>query len=301
MYTNATGQSWLDQNEYPFKHHYIELESGTMHYVDEGSGDILLFVHGTPTWSFLYRHLISELSAKYRTIAIDHLGFGLSAKPETFRGRPEDHARNLSEFIQRLELDNITLVIHDFGGPIGLAAGIEHAERIKQVVMFNTWLWETASNKAAQKINRIINSPIGRFLYLRLNFSPRVLLKKAFSDKKVLSKTIHKQYYKPYPDKPSRIQLYRIAQSLVGSSDWYEQQWQKLDLLENKPWLILWGIKDNLFSRDFLKKWKRRLPHARVHTYNAGHFVQEEYPNKTAAAISSFLSGSRAIQYPDPA
>lgn len=284
MNTLTTAQDWVNRTEYPFEHQYIELQNGTMHYVDEGEGDVILFVHGTPTWSFLYRDFIKDLSKDHRTIAIDHLGFGLSEKPQDFEGRPQDHAKNLSEFIQKMDLKNITLVVHDFGGPIGLAAGIENPERIKQVVLFNTWLWETESNKEAKKADRIINSVIGKFMYMRLNFSPKVLLKKGITEKENLTKEIHKHYIKPFPNKNSRWGLYRIAQSLVGSSDWYQEQWDQLAPLENKPWLIIWGTKDEFITTDYLEKWTERLPDASVVKFQTGHFVQEE---KTEGAIST--------------
>ncbi|MEX2345148.1 MAG: alpha/beta fold hydrolase [Balneolaceae bacterium] len=270
-----------------------KLEGGAMHYVDEGEGDIILFVHGTPTWSFLYRDFIKNMSKNYRAIAIDHIGFGLSEKPVHFEGRPQDHAKNLSAFIQKLDLKNITLVVHDFGGPIGLAAGMDQPERIKQVVLFNTWLWETQSNEAIQKADKIIQSFLGRFLYLRYNFSPRVLLKKGFADKTKLSKEIHRQYIKPFPDKNSRLGLYRIAQSLAGSSEWYSDQWEKLQVLQDKPWLIIWGIKDEFFTPEFLDKWTERLPGAAKAVYQCGHFVQEECTGEAIAAMRKFLNGTK--------
>lgn len=289
MSTQTIAQNWVNKNEYPFESKYIELESGTMHYVDEGEGEVILFVHGTPTWSFLYRDFIKDFSTDYRTIAIDHIGFGLSEKPKNFPGRPADHAKNLSEFIRRMDLNDITLVVHDFGGPIGLAAGIEQPKRIKQVVLFNSWLWENRSNKEAVKADKIINSPIGRFLYLRLNFSPKVLLKKGFDNKENLPKEIHRQYLKPFPNKNLRCGLYRIAQSLVGSSDWYQQQWEKLSVLQDKPWLILWGIHDEFFTHDYLEKWKERLPGPKTVKFQCGHFVQEEQTEEAISAMRYFL------------
>ncbi|MDX1641539.1 MAG: alpha/beta fold hydrolase [Balneolaceae bacterium] len=280
---------WIDTNEYPFEHKFIELERGNMHYIDEGRGNTILFVHGTPTWSFLYRNFIKNLSPQYRTIAVDHIGFGLSDKPSEFSGHPRDHAGNLSEFIKKKDLKNITLVVHDFGGPIGVAAALTHPNRIKQVVLFNSWLWETESNSEAQKADKIINSFLGRFLYLRLNFSPRVLLKKGYSNKMNLSKRIHKQYINPFPNKRSRFALYRIAQALVGASDWYQRQWEQLSVLENKPWLILWGTEDDFFKTDSLKKWKQRLPDAHVRRFNCGHFVQEEKTKEAVSEIREFV------------
>lgn len=280
---------WLDTNLYSFKHQYFYLPEGKMHYVDEGEGEVLLFVHGTPTWSFLYRDFVKELSQNYRCIAVDNLGFGLSDKPAEYPGRPQDHAKNLSKLIRHLDLRNITLVVHDFGGPIGLGAALEQPGRINRIVIFNTWLWETASNPAVNKINKIANSMLGRFLYLRLNFSPKVLLKKGFTDKKKLTKEIHQHYTKPFPNKDSRQSLLRLAESLYGSSDWYQAQWEKLSDLQDKPWLILWGAKDEFITTDYLKMWTDRLPQAEVKTWDCGHFVQEERAPEAIESIESFL------------
>lgn len=262
-----------------------------MHFIDEGEGEVLLFVHGTPAWSFLYRHLIRAFSGQYRCIAIDHIGFGLSEKPLDFDGAPQSHARNLGELMDRLDLRDVTLVVHDFGGPIGLGCAIERPERIKQIVAFNTWLWETRSNPAAAKVDRILNSPLGRFLYLRMNFSPKVLLKQAFADKRKLTKTAHRQYILPFPDQSSRRALLQLGQSLVGASDWYQRQWEGLDCLDGKRWLFLWGMQDAFITPVFLEKWKARLPHAEVVEINSGHFVQEENPEASIEAMRRWLAG----------
>jgi len=116
-----TAQKWLDTKEYPFSSNYLETQWGKIHYLDEGKGETILFVHGTPTWSFLYRNYIKELSKNYRCIALDHLGFGLSDKPKNFPGTPQLHSENLKALIDALQLKDITLVVHDFGGPIGLS------------------------------------------------------------------------------------------------------------------------------------------------------------------------------------
>jgi haloalkane dehalogenase len=283
-------QKWLDTSLYPFENKYIQLDAGKMHYVDKGKGDVMLFIHGTPTWSFLYRDYISSLSKKYRCIAIDHIGFGLSEKPETFDGSPQSHSSNLTEFIKKLNLNDITIVVHDFGGPIGLSSAIQNHNRIKQIVLLNTWLWKTKDNPNAQKIDHILNSKIGSFLYLRVNFSPKFLLKKGIYDKKKLSKKVHKQYIYPFPNKSSRISLLKIGKSLVGSSNWYEKQWTMLNKLEQKPWLIIWGTKDEFITTEYLQKWKNRLPNANVKQFNCGHFLQEEKPLETIKEIELFVN-----------
>jgi len=289
MSLSIQAQKWLDTTLYPFENKYIQLDAGKMHYVDEGKGDVILFIHGTPTWSFLYREYITELSNKYRCIAIDHIGFGLSEKPDSFDGKPQSHSKNLTEFIEKLNLEGITIVVHDFGGPIGLSSAIQNHNRIKQAVMFNTWLWETKNNPEAQKVAKIINNGIGKFLYLRMNFSPKYLLKKGFYEKKNLSKKVHKHYIKPFPNKSTRLSLLNLGKSLVNSSDWYQEQWLAIDKLEQKPWLILWGTRDEFITTKYLERWKKRLPNAIVKEYDCGHFVQEERTIETIQEIERFM------------
>jgi len=289
MNSRLNAKNWLDDSLYPFESKYVRLEEGNIHYVDEGSGDIIVFVHGTPTWSFLYRNIIKGLSSDYRCIAMDHLGFGLSDKPKLFSGAPQDHAKNLSEFFRKLNLKDITLVVHDFGGPIGLAAGIDNQTRIKKIVLMNSFLWATKNDENANKIDKIVNSWLGKFLYLNMNFSPKVLLKKVFADKNNLSKKVHNHYIKPFPNRQSRIPLLNIAKALVGSSDWYHSQWQQIHKLADKKWLILWGMKDKFITTKYLDKWKDRLQDVETKEFDCGHFVQEEKTRESILEIDSFM------------
>ena len=112
-----------------------------LHYIDEGRGDPVVMVHGTPTWSFLYRHVVKGLSKNYRCIAPDHIGFGLSDKPQGWSYTIEAQAKNLQVLLDSLDLEDITLVVHDFGGPIGLSYAIENPEKVSRLVIMNTWLW----------------------------------------------------------------------------------------------------------------------------------------------------------------
>ncbi len=290
MSTTSNAQDWVDRELYPFKSNTIALEAGKMHYVDEGKGKTILFVHGTPTWSFLYRDFIKELSSDYRCIAIDHLGFGLSEKSTSFSGTPQEHAKNLNEFINKLNLKDITLVLHDFGGPIGLSSAIDNENRIAKIVLFNTWLWATKDDPAAQEIDKIVTSEMGKDYYLNMNYSPKVLLKEAFYDKSKLSDKEHQQYIAPFPDPNSRIALLNIGKAFVGSSDWYDQKWKQLDnKLGTKKWLILWGSQDKFLSDSYLDKWKQKLTNARIKEFNCGHFVQEEYTNEAIDEIRNFM------------
>jgi len=291
MKTIIQTPNWLDTQLYPFKTKSFNLPKGQINYIDEGEGEVILFVHGTPAWSFLYRDFIKRLSSNNRCIALDHLGFGLSDKPKDFDGTPQSHAANLTALIEHLDLKNITLVVHDFGGPIGLSYAIEHPENVKQIVLFNTWLWATAEDPAAQKVDRILHSTMGNFIYLNTNFSPRVLLKNAFHNKKKLSKTAHQHYRKPFPNKNSRYGLLNIGKALIGSSDWYGELWQKVDRIKDKPFLVLWGAEDPFIGQTHFEKWTSTLTNAAVHTFKAGHFVQEEATEECIDLIDDFVKG----------
>lgn len=284
--------NWLDIKLYPFTSKYINTVHGKVHYIDEGKGDVILFVHGTPTWSFLYRDHIKSLSNSYRCIAIDHLGFGLSDKPTDFDGTPESHSYNLASLIEQLELKNITLVVHDFGGPIGLSYAVSNPKNIKRIVLFNTWLWETKEDKSAQKINRILHSPFGNFIYLNTNFSPNILLKKAFYDKRTLSKTVHTHFKKPFPNKRSRYGLLKMGKSLIGSSDWYGTLWERASAIQNIPTLILWGLKDQFIRPDNLTRWEKFFNNSETHTFESGHFVQEESKQHSIQILKKWIKNN---------
>lgn len=283
--------AWLDQAQYPFGPHSFQVEQRTMHYVDEGRGEPVVFVHGTPTWSFLWRRMILALRDEYRCIAPDHLGFGLSDKPETADYTPAAHAQRLEELIEHLGLRDITLVVHDFGGPIGLSYAVRHPENVKRVVVMNSWLWSNAGNRAVEGASWVLRSPLGRFMYRRLNLSPQVLLKTAFADKTKLTPAMHRHYLAPFPSPATRAAPWILARELSGSNDWYRGLWEARAALADIPALVLWGMKDPLFPLTHLERWRSALPHARVERLErAGHFVQEEAPEKVIAAIRSFLA-----------
>jgi haloalkane dehalogenase len=284
---------WVDRSAYPFRSSYLDLGPGRLHYVDEGRGPAVLLVHGTPTWSYLYRLLIRDLARDHRVIAVDNLGFGLSDKPAGWGYRPEDHARNLARLVEWLKLEEFTLVVHDFGGPIGLSYALEHPERVRSLVLFNTWLWSLRGTPA-ERASRVMGGPVGRFLYRHLNFSPRVLLKAVYGDKAKLTPTVHRQYIAPFPTAASREAPWVLARELIGSSDWYEGLWGRLDRIADKPALLLWGMKDPTFGAAALERWRRALRNSRVVEFpEAGHFVQEEAPVEAAEELRGFLEASR--------
>ncbi len=130
--------TWLDRNEYPFAPNWLDLEAGRLHYVDEGKGDPIVMIHGQPTWSFMYRKLVQDLCGDYRCVAPDLIGFGLSDKPSDWSYRVEAHGENLRRLIEQLGLKRITLVVHDWGGPIGMSYAVDHPDNIERIVFLNT-------------------------------------------------------------------------------------------------------------------------------------------------------------------
>ena len=156
--------TWVDSAQYPFSPKYFRVEAGEMHYIDEGSGDPIVFVHGNPDWSFSYRKQIKALLGTHRCIAADHIGSGLSDKPAEWSYLPSEHAKNFSDLMDYLDLQNITLVVNDWGGPIALSYAIAQPERVKKIVLINTWLWSVEKDWYDRGFSGFAGGPIGRFL-----------------------------------------------------------------------------------------------------------------------------------------
>jgi haloalkane dehalogenase len=269
----------------------MDLAVGRMHYVDEGSGEPLLFVHGTPTWSFEWRELIRAFAPKNRCIAPDNIGFGFSDRPESFSYKPEAHADNLAEFVEWLNPEPFTLVVHDYGGPIGLPICLRHPERVKRIVLINTWMWSFVDDPKIEKNARIAGSSVGRFLYRWVNLSLRVIMPQAYADKSKLTPEIYRHYLERFPDRWSRgAILWPLAHALLGSSRYYDSLWQERHKLSGRPALIIWGVKDPTFQMNQLNRWKEVLPSAQVIELNAGHWPHEEEPGRVIEAMRNFLT-----------
>jgi haloalkane dehalogenase len=268
-----------------------------MHYVDEGSGPAVVLVHGTPVWSFLYRDLIRNLSADHRCIAMDHIGFGLSDKPRGWGYRPQDHARNLATLLDHLDLRDVSLIVHDFGGPIGLSYALEHPERIRNLTIFNTWMWSLRGNRNAHQIDRLMGGWFGDLFYLRLNGSARFLIPAVYGDRTKLPRAVHEHYIRAAPKPEDRRGMLTLARLLVGQSDWYEGLWERRARLRDIPTLLLWGLRDpgvrgGVFD---LARFEGMFRESRSVTFpDAGHFVQEEEAGAVIPLVREHLAARRA-------
>jgi pimeloyl-ACP methyl ester carboxylesterase len=171
---------WLDRFQYPFCLNVFHSSSGAIHYVDEGKGKPIVFVHGSPEWSFAYRAQIKAFSSTHRCIAIDHLGFGLSDKPRRWSYLPEDQAKNFSNLMDYLDLKDVTLVVNDWGGPIGLSYAVANSSRIKQIILINTWFWSIGGDSYRKFFNQLAGSRLARVLIVKSGYLTKLFLSKAY-------------------------------------------------------------------------------------------------------------------------
>ena len=287
--------TWVDRVGYPFASRVAALDAGRVHYVDEGTGDPVLFVHGTPTWSYEWRHLVAALAPRWRCVAPDLLGFGLSERPPGFPYTPEAHAEVLRAFVDRLGLERLTLVVHDYGGPIGLPLCLDRPDRVRRLVLLNTWLWPLDDDPAFRRAGRLMGSRLGRFLYRRCNASLRLIMPHAYGDRRKLTPAIHRQYLAAFPTADDRERvLWTLARALLGSSAYYADLWRRRERLRGRPALIVWGLKDPAFGLPSLERWVGlfgrdaqvvRLP-------AAGHWPHEEDPQAVRHALVAFLESA---------
>ena len=278
--------SFIDRDLYPFAPRRFETAEGAMSYLDEGRGAPVLLVHGTPTWSFEWRRVVTALAGKHRVIAPDHLGYGLSDKPEGAPYTPSDHARRLIALVDVLDLRELTLVVHDFGVPIGLPVALERPDRVTRIVVLNGWMWSHEGEASVARIDRLVRSRFGRWLYLDYDVSPRVLLPGALGDRRRLTRELHHHYLSPFARRQDRSALLAMAEALYGGNAHYQRLWSAREQLRGKLTDIVWGSADPAFGASYLSRWREAFPAAKVTELpGIGHFLAEEAPEAVVAAI----------------
>jgi haloalkane dehalogenase len=285
---------WFDRDGYPFESRFLELPAGRLHYLDEGSGPAVVFVHGTPSSSYDFRALIKKLRPRYRCIALDHLGFGFSDRPARFDDVLELHSLNLARLLATLGVDRYALVAHDFGGPIALSFALSQPERLRALCLMNTWAWSMNEDPEFSKIRRVAGSGLMRFLYLYANFSARVMAKSSWGTRSPLTRKRHRHFTGFFPNRASRLGTWAFAKSLVTEDERFDAIAEKLGALTNVPALVVWGMADKFVGAPHLARWKRELPHAHfVELENVGHFPEDEAPDDVLAALEPLLERTR--------
>jgi haloalkane dehalogenase len=288
-----TRPAWIPEQLYPFESRYAELGGARVHYVDEGTGPPLLLLHGNPTWSFLYREIITGLRDRYRCIAPDHPGFGLSTAPPAYGFTPAEHSGILELLVQHLDLSGITMMVQDWGGPIGFCVAIRQPARFAAFVIGNTWAWPK-SDPGTQAFSRLLGGPIGRHLILQRNF----FVEKAIPGSvrlKHLPEEVMNAYRGPFPTPESRIPVHVFPREILRSRPWLAEIDRGLPMLQDRPALLVWPTKDVAFREPERRRWESNLPdHVTVLLEGAGHYIQEDAPEQIVGAIRDWQAAPRA-------
>jgi len=281
---------------YPFEPHYIDLDGHRMHYIDEGSGPPVVMLHGNPTWSFYYRDLIDALRGRHRVIAPDHIGCGLSDKPQEYPYTLEMHIQNVTRLIDHLDLRDVTLVVHDWGGAIGFGWATRHPERVRRFVVFNTAAF--LGGRMPFRI-RICRWPIlGDLLVRGLNGFARAAIYMACCRRERMTPDVRRGYLLPYDSYANRVGIQRFVRDIPTSPrhpsyGTLQEIEHRLALLRDRPMLICWGMRDFCFTERFLDEWILRFPRAEVHRFlHAGHFVVEDESEQIAALVGQLSACS---------
>lgn len=271
----------------PLEACFINVGKHKMAYLDEGKGKTILIVHGIPEWSMLYAPLIKQLADKYRCVVPDHLGFGQSDKDADADLTPAGHAQRLLGFVEVLGLKDIHLVVHDYGGPIGIGAMVLRPELFKSLTIGDSWLWDLTGSPGAGAL-KMMSGGIGKWLYLNYGFSVKVMAKSSFADKAKFNAAKDLFLY-PHQTKEERYANYRLMLEMLRSADYFDTTLRQLKQTD-VPMQLVWSMKDKFFNETFLKRWQAELPNAAVkHIDTSGHFPQLEAPAELARFIAAFI------------
>lgn len=282
--------SWVDRTEYPFQSQWFEVGKKRLHYVDEGGGPPVVFLHGSPGWSYTYRHLIRALKDQFRCLAPDLIGFGLSDKPVNWTYRPERDVEYVTDFIESKGLSGVTLVVEGMGGPIGLGYAVKYPRNVKHIVVVNSWMWPLTEFETIRKLDRRVNGILGRFLYLTMNLPVR-RMKWGMRDRTHFGRPQFEQYLYPLQEPSERVGPYGYDKAMLGSNHFFQSLWNEREVLREIPALILWGMEDKLLPASFVERWQIVFPDAEVKRLaNTGPNVMEEKGPGLVPYLEMFLN-----------
>lgn len=275
---------------YPFRSNFLQLGENSLHYLDEGQGRPILMLHGNPTWSFYYRNLVHTFSSKFRTVVPDHLGCGLSDKPQNYEYTLENHIQNTYQLVRFLDLKNIILVVHDWGGAIGMGLVTRYPELFDKIIVLNTAAYP--SKHIPARINLLRQGKLGEWLTRRLNLFawPATFM----TTKKKLPRSIKQGYLLPYDSWENRVAVARFVQDIPMEKNHRTYKTlieieARLSQLKQKK-LILWGGRDFCFNQHFFERWLELWPEADAHWYSeAGHYVLEDALEEVSTRIWEFI------------
>lgn len=277
--------AWLDERLSPFRSRFIELDGCRVHYIDEGEGPPLLLLHGNPTWSFLYRDIIKGLRDRFRCVALDYPGFGLSTARKGYDFTPAEHADIVERFLLALDLSNVTLMVQDWGGPIGLGVASRRPERFRTLIVGNTWAWPVNGDAHFELFSRLLGGPVGGFVIRNFNAFVNLLIPAGVKRRR-LPGEVMVAYRGPFPDRSSREPTHVFPREILRSRDFLAEVERGLSALGDLPALIVWGDRDPAFRDTERARFEQLFPRRRaVILRGAGHYVQEDAPDEIVAAI----------------
>jgi haloalkane dehalogenase len=280
----------VDPVEYPFTDHWLSYADGHIHYVDEGSGPTVLLLHGNPTWSYIYRDVIKQLRGECRLVAVDLPGFGMSRAPAGYGFTPREHADVVTDFVARLELEDLVLVVQDWGGPIGMSYAVGHRENLRGVVIMNTFAWPAS---VSQRLFSLVMGgwPLGYWLQTQRNYFAKAMLPDGIHHKERVTPALRKAYVDPFPTPDSRKPTWVFPRQIRKARPWLAGIESRLPLLSDVPAEIVWGLKDVPgFPSSMIERWRRYLKDCRSETLeDAGHSVQEDRPDAVSEAVRRVL------------
>jgi haloalkane dehalogenase len=277
-----------DRQLYPFESRWFDSSRGRIHYIDEGpaSAPPILLCHGNPTWSFLYRDIVIALRDRFRCIAPDYLGFGLSERPAGFGYKIDEHAQVVGEFVDHLGLDGYLTMGQDWGGPVSMSVAVERADRVRGVILGNTWFWPT--DVLSTKIfSRVMSSPPMQYAILQRNFFVERLIP-AGTERRP-SDAVMAHYRGVQPSAAARLGVAEMPKQLLAAHPLLERLAAEVPAkLSAKPALLVWGMKDFAFKPGpSIPRMRATFPdHVLVELPTAKHFIQEDAPDQIAAAIT---------------
>jgi haloalkane dehalogenase len=278
---------------YPYDSHYLDVDGGRMHYLDEGprDGDVIVAVHGNPTWSFYWRRLIDAFRETHRVVVMDHIGCGLSDKPQDWPYRLANHRDNLLQLVEHLGLEKISLVVHDWGGAIGMAMAAKAPERISRLIVTNTAAFR--SQEIPFSIATCRWPVFGPLMVRGLNAFARAAILRAAQTR--LPRPVRDGLVLPYDSWANRIATLRFVEDIPlredhPSYDALLQTEEGLAQFAGRPVLICWGDGDFCFTDSFRAEWQRRFPDAEVHAWpEVGHYVMEDAHTRVIPLVQDFF------------
>ena len=284
----TTRPAWFNADLFPVESRWVEIDGCNVHYVDEGEGPLLLMLHGNPTWSFLYRRLIAGLKDRFRCVALDYPGFGLSSAKPGYGFTAAEHSNIVSGFIDQLDLTDITPIVQDWGGPIGLAAATRDPGRFSNLIVGNTWAWPHEA-KSAERFSRIMGGEgTGDWLSRKLNLFVGQIIPRSMR-RRSLKPAEMAMYKGPFPDEDSRIPVQVFPAEITGARDFLAELESNLGTITDLPTLLLWANKDVAFGKAEMERWRASLPNHHHHILQgAGHYWQDDAGEEAVLAIRNW-------------